>query len=308
MRIGAFLPPWGPWARPDDFDTVAAAVEALGYASLWVGDHIVFPRAVGSRYLYNETGRSPFDPDGAHFEPLTLLSYLAGRTRRVALGLSVLVAPIRNPVLAAKMLANLDALSRGRLVVGVGVGWMREEFEALRAPDFEARGEVTDEYVALFRHLWTTGGTEPFRGRHYRLGPVGLAPKPERPIPMVIGGNTRRAMRRAARLGDGWHALRMTPDEIQPRIAELRRMAAEEGRDLDRFSIVVRAPVVFGEAEGAPGSTLTRRTEDIRAAMDAYAEAGVHEFIVEVPDVSTGARVASLEHFAREVGGPLVGA
>ena len=163
MRLGAFLPPWGDQARPADFDLLAQSVEDLGYDSLWTGDHVVFPREVASLYPYNETRAFPFDRDQPLYEPVTLLAYLAGRTTSVRLGMSVLVLPMRNPVITAKMLAGIDNLTRGRLELGVGVGWLREEFEALAA-DFAARGEVTEEWITVLRQLWTAGSAGGFRG------------------------------------------------------------------------------------------------------------------------------------------------
>ncbi len=175
MRLGAFLPPWGEHATPANFDRLAQEVEELGYHSLWTGDHVVFPRDVASTYPYNATGAFPFDRGQPLFEPITLLAYLAGRTSTVRLGVSVLVVPMRNPVVTAKMLAGIDALARGRLELGVGVGWLREEFDVLAA-DFAARGEVAEEWIAILRQLWTASQPTGFEGRHYRFSPLALVP------------------------------------------------------------------------------------------------------------------------------------
>lgn len=277
MRLGAFLPPWGAHATPGDFDRLARSVEEMGYDSLWTGDHVVFPRDVVSRYPYSATGAFPFDRDQPLFEPITLLAYLAGRTSRVRLGVSVLVLPMRNPVTTARALAGVDALARGRLEVGVGVGWLREEFEALGA-DFAARAETTDEWIAILRRLWTAAEADTFEGRRYRVPPLTLVPRPVRPIPILVGGNSRRALSRAARLGDGWHCVRLSPEQVRAGVERLRDLLIGAGRDPASCRVVLRAAVDASSA----------------GDLERYAAAGVDELIVEVPDVSTARRLETL--------------
>jgi alkanesulfonate monooxygenase SsuD/methylene tetrahydromethanopterin reductase-like flavin-dependent oxidoreductase (luciferase family) len=190
----------------------------------------------------------------------------------VQLGISVLVLPQREPLLAAKQLGAVDALSRGRLVAGVGVGWMREEFEALGMP-FEDRGARTDEWIAILRHAWTRPH-EPFGGRFRSFEPLGMVPS--RAIPILVGGQTPPALRRAARLGDGWNGVRLNPDEVRAAVADLRRMGA--GRS---FEIVVRGAL-----------------DDPRRLKD-FASAGVDEYVVEVPNVTTAERVRRFRTLAR---------
>ena len=278
MRLGAFLPPWGDQATPADFDLLAQGVEDLGYDSLWTGDHVVFPKDVVSRYPYNATGAFPFDPDQPLFEPLTLLAYLAGRTTTVRLGISVLVLPMRNPVITAKMLADIDNLTCGRLELGVGVGWLREEFEALAA-DFTTRGDLTEEWITILRQLWTAGSPTRFEGPHYRFAPLALLPRPNRPIPILIGGNSRSALRRAARLGDGWHGVRLAPEQVRAAVRRLRTDLADANRDPAGFRVVVRTSVNPGH---------------VAYELDSYAAAGVDELIVEVPETSTERRLRVL--------------
>jgi probable F420-dependent oxidoreductase len=277
MRLGAFFPPWGSTATPEDFDRVAEAVESMGYESLWTGDHVVFPVEVASRYPYNATGQFPFDREEPLYEPLTLLSYLAARTSQVRLGTSVLVLPMRNPVMAAKALADIDSLARGRLQVGIGVGWMREEFDALGA-DFDARGEIADEWVAVLRRLWTEPASS-FEGRYYRFQRLTLNPRPARPIPVLVGGNSRAAMQRAARLGDGWHGVRLDVDEIRRRVEWLEGRLSQDGRQRLGFRIVLRTSLDWMHAA---------------AALEAYARAGVDELVVEVPEADTRERLQVL--------------
>ena len=278
MRLGAFLPPWGDQATPADFDLLAQGVEDLGYDSLWTGDHVVFPMDVASPYPYNATGAFPFDRAQPLFEPVTLLAYLAGRTTTIRLGISVLVLSMRNPVITAKMLAGIDNLTRGRLELGVGVGWLQEEFEALAA-DFASRGELMEEWITILRQLWTAGSPTGFEGRHYRFAPLALLPRPDRPIPIVIGGNSRLALRRAARVGDGWHWVRLAPEQVHGAVRRLQADLADANRDPAGFRVVLRTSV---------------KPEDAARELESYATAGVDELIVEVPETSTERRLGVL--------------
>jgi len=302
MRVGVFAPPWGPTATPADFESIAEAAEHLGYPTLWVGDHVVFPRTVESSYLYNESGVSPFDPDQPLLEPIGLLSYLAGRTTRIRLGISVLVLPMREPVVTAKMLAGLAVLSRSRLIVGVGVGWMREEFEALGA-DFDERAPATEEYLAILGHLWR-GDPRPFEGKYRRFPSLGFRPAPP-PIPIVVGGNSTMAMRRAATT-DGWHAIRMTPEALRPKVVGVRRMVEERGGDPAAFEVVYRGSLLDQDiARAGPPQAARMVAAGVRATLDAYASVGVDELIIELPDLDTLTRVAWLEWLAEHVLGTL---
>jgi probable F420-dependent oxidoreductase len=288
MRIGVFAPPWGPTASPADLAAIAEAAERLGYPSLWVGDHVVFPRRVTSTYPYNESGNSPFDPDGPLLDSLTLLAWLAGKTTDIDLGVSVLVLPMRNPVEIAKLLADVAALSNDRLAVGVGAGWMREEFDTLGA-DFDHRGRITDEWIAIMRHLWE-GRRDAFAGTFYRFDPVGFEPRPGR-LPIIVGGNSAPAMRRAAR-NDGWHALRMAPEDLAPRVLEVRAMVAAEGRDPDRFDIVHRGPLLTDPLRPPEAGADVQLRETVARRLDAYRRSGVTELIVEWPEATTAERLA----------------
>jgi len=278
MWLGAFLPPWGEHATPADFDRLAREVEELGYRSLWTGDHVVFPWDVASPYPYSATGAFPFDRRQPLFEPITLLAYLAGRTSTVRLGVSVLVLPVRNPIVTAKMLAGLDSLARGRLELGVGVGWLREEFDALAA-DFATRADVAEEWIAILRQLWTASRPTGFEGRHYSFPPIMLVPRPDRPIPIAVGGNSRTALRRAARLGDGWHGVRLVPEQVADIVGYLRGRLSDAGRDPADFRVTLRTSIDARQA-----------AQD----LELYAAAGVDELIVEVPEASTDDRLKTL--------------
>src|ERR671924_1604801 len=193
MRFGCHLPVYGPAATRETLVGVARRAEALGYDSLWASDHVVLPWRIASRYPYNATGAFPLPPATDFLEPLTALALVAGVTERVRLGTTVLVLPHRHPVLAAKMLATLDHLAPGRVILGAGVGWMREEIELLGAP-YERRGAWTDEAIRIMRACWTEERAA-FTGEFFRIPPVASVPRPPRgPIPIWIGGHTRRAL------------------------------------------------------------------------------------------------------------------
>ncbi|MFN8559542.1 MAG: TIGR03619 family F420-dependent LLM class oxidoreductase [Dehalococcoidia bacterium] len=241
MRIGIQPTNVGPQSAPALMTEVAELADTLGFDTLQVTDHVVVPVEYSSRYPYDTTGRMRASPDTDYFEPLSLLGYLAGRTRRIRLGTSVLIAAYRNPVVTAKQLACLDVLSGGRLEVGLGVGWLAEEFAAVAAPPFAARGPVTDEVIEVFRRIWRDHPAS-FNGAYFSFPPVGAMPKPAQPggIPILIGGDSRPAIRRAARLGDGWQPFKLSPADLAPRIAYLHDQAKEHGRDLGTITVSLR--------------------------------------------------------------------
>src|SRR5437762_6815193 len=200
MRYGFSMPTRGATAQPDALETLVARGEALGFSSTMIADHVVFPVKIQSKYPYTADGRFPGHGDA--LEQLSLMAFVAAKTRGLRLVTSVMILPYRNPVLTAKALATIDVLSKGRVTVGVGVGWMREEFEALGAPDFDRRGAVTDEYLRIFKTLWTESPAS-FAGRFYRFDALRCQPQPvQKPHPPIwVGGHSKPALRRAARLG-----------------------------------------------------------------------------------------------------------
>jgi probable F420-dependent oxidoreductase len=258
-RLGFQVLNAGPLATRENVVESAQRAEALGYDAIVVTDHVVIPRRIESRYPYNATGRIFVPPDADYLEPLSMLCFVAGATRRLRFGPSVLVLPYRNPVLTAKMLATIDVLSGGRLFVGVGVGWMREEFEAVTAPPFEHRGRVSDEWLELFVKLWTEDNPV-FEGRFYRVRDIGCFPKPvQKPHPpILVGGNSDAAIRRAARYGQSWHAFRVPADELRARVAYLREQVYASGRPPDACGLSVR----YGVRVIGPRGDAARRTPE----------------------------------------------
>src|SRR6266478_1603342 len=213
MRYGFYLPTRGQTATPEALETLVKRGENLGFASVMIADHLVFPVTIKSRYPYTVSG--DFPGKGDVLDQLSLMAFVAAKTTRLRLVTSVMIVPYRNPVLTAKALATIDVLSKGRVTLGVGVGWMREEFEALGTPDFDRRGAVTDEYLRIFKTLWTESPAS-FSGRFYRFGPLTCSPHPvQKPHPPIWVGDTakrRRAGRPAsATAGTRWAPTRPSP-------------------------------------------------------------------------------------------------
>ena len=242
MQYGAFLPHIGPLARGDvltNIRTTAQTAEALGFDSVWVGDHIVTPLHITSKYPYSPGGSFPLNPQEPLLEPLSVLSFVAACTRKVRLGTAVLVLPHRHAVVTAKTVATLDVLSGGRVIFGVGVGWMEEEFKALNAP-FAERGAFSDESVAVMKELWTSENPH-FSGRFYNFSDVRCEPRPvQKPHPPIwVGGHTGPALRRVVEYGDGWAAVVFSPQEFAERLEKLKERAARSGRDLSEVTLCV---------------------------------------------------------------------
>jgi probable F420-dependent oxidoreductase len=237
MEFGAHIFGVGALADPATLADVARLAEQLGYHSVFLADHVVVPRALASKYPYTRDGGFPYDPDREWLDPLVALGYLAGQTRTIRLGTSVIVVPMRHPIITAKQIATADYLSGGRVIFGAGVGWMAEEFALLDA-SFHDRGARMDEYVQLMKVLWTEDNPQ-FQGTYFQVADCGFAPKPiQKPhVPLWIGGESRAALRRAARLGDGWHSAGTSLAELPEKLRLLRTALQEAGRQEQDFMI-----------------------------------------------------------------------
>jgi len=239
VQFDLWMPTASPMTTFDLLDAVAAESEARGVATLWVGEHVVLFEQYASHYPYAADGRIPAPSGSGLLEPLVTLSYLAARTRTVRLGTAMLLLPQRNPVYTAKEVSSLDWLSGGRVDLGIGVGWLKEEFEALNVP-WERRGVRTDEYIEVLRTLWCDE-TSSFKGETYELGECEMYPKPiQQPHPPIhIGGETDAALRRAARVSQGWHTFNRSPAELAAGLATLDPLLAEAGRSRSDLRITV---------------------------------------------------------------------
>jgi probable F420-dependent oxidoreductase len=284
MRIGVSL--LNNWGIEDAQALVGLATraEALGFDSVWTHDHVF---NVG--HVFDRIGGRPY------YEPLTLLSFVAARTTRVRLGTSVLVLPYHNPIRLAKMAATLDVLSGGRLIMGVGVGAIENEMEAMGTP-FKERGAFTDEAIVAMRTLWRDEDPR-FDGRYSRFAGMKFSPKPvQKPIPIVIGGVSRAAIRRAARTGDGWQPLGMSPDALAQGMAALREEARAAGRDIASIPVSIALSLA---APRAGRFTLGTEAHEIADHAKAFAALGVDTLIVSGTTSDPREALSAMETVAR---------
>ena len=306
MKFGISLFNRGPLARPAHLTAQARRAEALGFDTIAISDHIVIPKVKTGNYPYHPEGEFPLEMSYDYFEPLATLMYILGATSSIKLGTSVLVVPYRNPILVAKMIASVDALSGGRVFLGVGTGWWRDEFEALGIGDhFHDRGARTDEYIRIMRNLWSEE-TPFFEGQFHQYSNLEFSPKPVQAggIPIWVGGHTGRALRRTVELGDAWHPIGLRPPvDLSP--AELGRarerlhaICEEKGRDPATLPIVLRCALSFSETER---STMVGTPEQILEDIAAYGEQGVSRIIFDLPAPDGAAQMETLERLGTEV-------
>lgn len=285
MKFGVSIGNFGQFGKHGsarDQVRVAVAAERLGFDSVWVHDHIVMPARIRARYPYNESGVAGFAWRQEIFDPLAMLAAVAVATERVEIGTSVLIIPYRNPVLLAKMLATLDQLARGRLRLGIGVGWMQEEFAALGIGDwFPVRGRVTDEWIAICRDLWSGEGATTFRGRFAAYEDIGAYPKPVHGhIPILVGGWGPVAWRRVARYGDGYHTITSTPAMLREQLARVGPELERSGRSLRAIEVSMLGSVRLGDAPGAAIQPLIGGgTQQIVDHLGEYRDAGLQHLI-----------------------------
>lgn len=308
MRYGFYLPTRGPLINRPDLTRIMQTGEKLGFHSVMVADHIVIPESSESVYPYTADGA--FLSKGDAMETLTTMSYVAGATEKLRIVSSVMIVPQRNPVFTAKALATVDVLSGGRVTLGVGVGWFREEFEALDAADFDKRGAVTNEYLEIFKKLWTQSPVA-HDGEFYQFKSLRCEPQPvQKPhIPIWIGGHSRPALRRAARYGDGWHpvgavaASPLPPEEMTQKIEELKRLTDKAGRDFDKITISFKAPLYEPHMKEVAGERrrFTGTPEQVADDIREYAALGISEFIFDFRGETIDVSMESMDRFAREI-------
>jgi probable F420-dependent oxidoreductase len=313
MQIGFNLPVAGPLATPATMARLAVEGEAIGYDYACVSDHVIEPVDIHSRYPYTDSGEFPPASRGERHEQLTAVTYLAAKTSKLKFLTSVMVVPHRPAVLTAKMLSTMDVLSGGRLIVGIGAGWLKEEFEALGAPPFDARGTVTDEYMLACRELWTKDAPR-FDGRFVKFANVVFAPKPvQKPCPPIwVGGESGPALRRAARLGDGWYPIGTNPQHplntlgrYRAAVERLRKLTQDAGRKpesvaltyrVQRFGTQVPAKADNGERTLFAGSN-AEIIEDVRTLRGLGVAALDFNFAAPTAD----AALAAMRQFHGEV-------
>jgi probable F420-dependent oxidoreductase len=263
MIFGLNLPNYSGLGDRESMIAIAEKAEELGYSSLWPSDHILIPASLP-------------EPFGNLLETFTTLSYLAARTQTIGLGTGILVLPQRDPLLVAKQAATVHHLSGGRLTLGVGVGWIAQEYSYLRT-DFGDRGRLADEYIAAIRVLFESDRPV-FHGEHINFSDALFSPRPRVPIPIVVGGSSRAALRRAATLGDGWYGLRLSPEAASAAIDELHRIGHRQD-----FALSLRLQVrVGGTVDGAdPATALHGDADAVTERLQKYRDVGIGQVVIE---------------------------
>ena len=313
MQLGFNLPISGPTSSPHSFTRIAQEGEVLGYDYLTLTDHVVLPDMSVPGYPYSESGEFMSNSPTERHEQLTATAFIAAKTSRIRLVLAVMVVPHRPAVLAAKMLSTIDVLSEGRLVVGIGAGWLKAEFDAVVTTPFAERGAVTDEYLEAFRALWTEEHAR-FDGRYARFAGLIFQPRPvQQPYPPIwVGGESGPSLRRAAHFGDAWypigsnnrHLLDTLP-RLTAGIARLRRLTADAGRDPTSVAVVYRVKR-YGDAVPPVASDGERRlfsgsVADIVSDLRGLRDLGVTAIDVEVEGLDADATIANMRSFKEAI-------
>ena len=282
MQVGIALPHFGPAASPKAILDVARQAEALRFDSVWALDRLLWPLQPTSRYPGNREGRMPMVMQNT-YDPFTVLTFVAASTKKILLGTSVVVASYRSPLVVAKMAATLDLLSGGRFILGLGAGWSADEFTSVNQ-DIAYRDDQTDEFLKVIKLLWTAD--EPcFEGRFYRVPKSIFLPKPLQKAgpPIWIGGNSERAIRRAAEFGNAWHPTnRIGPLRLAEQMGHLRALAQKAGRDPDDIAATLRW-------NASPSLTQNFVAEEVLQRLQQYKEAGVRHvcFDLNIPQPSS---------------------
>jgi probable F420-dependent oxidoreductase len=313
MDVGLTIPTRGPLATPDAIETLVRQAEELGFAHLSVSDHVVVPRSIQSRYPYSESGAWPGAASGECLEQFTLLAWLAAISSKARLITAVAVIPYRGAVHTAKIAATIDVLSKGRMVLGAGAGWLKEEFEALGAPPFDERGRVTDEYLQAFKILWTEDDPR-FEGRHVRFADVSFLPKPvQKPHPPIwVGGESPPAVRRTVRYGDAWFPIGNNPkhpldtvERFKAGVEKLHQVAEQNGRDPSSIGLAYYAgwfdETKTVQLDDGQRHLLTGSPAQIAEDIDALGELGVRDLVLNFQRATPDQSLASMRHFAEEI-------
>ena len=304
MEIGISIPrlPDVPGLR-----RFVETAEELGFESVLAGDHIVLPTEGTNQYPYTSDGSFSRPTDEPFLETMTLLGYLAACTSRIKLGSTVIILPYRNPVVQAKMFASLDVLTNGRIICGVGVGWLEKEFEILGL-DYHQRGAMTNEFLGIMQALWTQQNPE-YHGKFYNIDGIQFEPKPvQKPgIPIWVGGHTKAALRRTAKYGSCWHTTRQTPEFVAENLPYLRERVEKEGRDQSEVTISLKRSLHFtdmGLGEGGhvrSGGSLVATTQEVIDDLHACQEIGIDQLTYDFRVESLSDCIKVMEHLAENV-------
>lgn len=291
MKFGFIIPHNFGLDDPKDVLNIGKRAEELGFDSVWVNHHIL---NVG--YIFDRLGSKPY------YDAITVLTWVAAHTERVRLGTTVLVLPYLNPLVLAKTLATVDVMSKGRLNVGVGVGALKPESDALGST-FETRGRYADESIKIMRELWESEDPE-FDGEFFSFSGVKFSPKPiQKPgPPILIGGASRAALRRVATLGDGWHPIRQSITDLKQNIATIHRLAEEAGRDPSKITVTVRTELdVLDSRSDGTESPMIGTADQLLATTEHYEEIGVSELVLSVSTDDVERIQRTQDRFAAQV-------
>jgi probable F420-dependent oxidoreductase len=279
---------------------LAKNAELLGIDSIWISDHVVLPTIYQDRF------------SEVLYDPFVLLSSIAANTKKISLGTSVIIVPYRNPIVVAKMISTIDVLSEGRIVLGVGPGWMEEEFNILGIP-FNERGQRTDEYINIFKEVWEKDEPQ-FEGEFYSFSKIKFYPKPiQKPHPPIwIGGISKKAIARAVELGNGWHPVWLSPDQMEEKIHYLKGVAEKKGRNLDNFVLSIRNRLrilkttkvkkpEFTESRGEYTFSFHGTTEEIIHKIKQFESIGVSHIIFDLDVENNNEMFRTIEQFAHDI-------
>jgi probable F420-dependent oxidoreductase len=287
---------------------IAQRAEQAGFYEAVLGDHIIFPNEIRSSYPYAESGVHHGSMEGETLECLSLLTFIAAKTSVLRIVTGIMIVPNRNPIIAAKQLSTIDVLSEGRLSVGVGVGWMKEEFKNLGLIAFEERGKVTDEYIRAYIELWTKDNPR-FEGNYCSFSDIRFLPKPiQRPYPPIwIGGESDAALKRVARIGNCWHPIGLnrnvpleTPNQLKNRIDKLNEFVLKEGRDPSDIEIAYRIPHFQLRNTNSP-KPFVGTQEQILSNISAFANIGVSHLIFDFRSYNLDETLALIDEFADKI-------
>jgi len=282
MKIGLSYANAGPFISPERLGHLAQTAERCGIESIWTVEHVVIPENYKSTYPYSSSGKLPGSEDVPIPDPLLPLAFAAALTSTLKLATGILILPQRHPLYVAKELATLDVLSRGRMILGIGSGWLREEFDSLGL-DFDSRGSRTNEAIEAIRTLWREGSSR-FAGKHFNFGPVKSFPKPVQKggVPVHIGGHSKAAARRAARLGDGFFPMELDPGKLAGLLSVMKEECAKIGRNPAEIEI---------SAAGKPTLEFINR----------YRDMGISRLVIGPPAWDEEGLTRGLEKIASEV-------
>jgi probable F420-dependent oxidoreductase len=312
MQIGCSAPTSGPLTASDSLTRIATEAEMLGFDYVTVSDHILIPTDIASRYPYTESGEFPSGARVDRHEQLTTATWVAAKTSKLRIVTSVMVVPHRPAVLTAKILATIDVLSKGRLTLGIGAGWMQEEFEAVGTPPFAERGAVTDEYMMACKELWEKDNPN-FEGKYTRFSNVVFQPKPvQQPIPIWVGGESGPALRRTAKYADAWYPIGTNPQfpmdtltRYKAGAAKLRGLVEKAGRNPASVGLAYR---VSANVEAQPKGSVdgerklfTGGSADFVGDIRALSEAGVTAFDFGLFGSTLQATLDNMRRFREEV-------